>query len=260
MTTGVRRAADQLFRVDGRVALVTGGSRGLGRAMAVGLAAAGATVMITSRSGHAPETERAIHDLGGEVAVRSAGSDDAGPGPQLVQDVIDQFGTLDILVNNAGTNRRASVMEFTMQDWRAVLEVNLTATWALSQAAAKHMVERGHGKIVNVASLLSFQGGSTVPAYAAAKHAVAGLTRAMCNELAAHRINVNAIVPGYMATDMNAALLENESRNSEIRARIPAGRWGQPEDLVGAAVFLSSRASDYVNGHLLVVDGGWLAR
>lgn len=247
------------FRVDGCVALVTGGGRGIGQAVAVSLAAAGADIVVTSRSGRAEQTQQAVRETGRECSVRQVDFA-AEPTPQLVEDVVAEHGRLDILVNNAGVNRRAPVGEMTMPDWNSVVQVNLTATWVLAQAAARHMAAQGHGRIINLASLLSFQGGWTVPAYAAAKHAVAGLTKAMCNELAGRGVNVNAVAPGYVATDMNTALLQDESRSTEILARIPAGRWGTPADIAGSVVFLAAPASAYIHGHVLVVDGGWLAR
>ncbi len=170
------------------------------------------------------------------------------------------MGRIDILVNNAGIIRRADAVETSLADFTAVLDVNLSGVWALSQAAGRLMQAQGRGKIINIASLLSFQGGIRVPAYTAAKHAVAGLTKALANEWARHVINVNAIAPGYMATDNTEALRGDPERNRQIMERIPAGRWGVPEDLAGAVVFLASRASDYVHGHVLVVDGGWMAR
>jgi 2-deoxy-D-gluconate 3-dehydrogenase len=178
-----------------------------------------------------------------------------------VHETLSHFGKLDILINNAGTIRRAPATEYSEEDWATVIEVNLSSVFRLSQCAGKHMIERGQGgKIVNIASLLSFQGGITVPAYAASKGGVAQLTKALANEWAKHRINVNAIAPGYMRTTNTAALQADEVRNRQILERIPAGRWGEPKDVAGAAVFLSAPTSDYVNGHLLVVDGGWLGR
>lgn len=247
------------FRLDHRVALVTGGSRGIGRAVAVALAAAGAEVIVTSRSGKAPETQDAVREVGGECAVMRADFE-ADPGDRLVHKVVAGRGQLDILVNNAGVNWRAPISELTMPDWNTVMQVNLTATWVLAQAAAGHMAERGQGRIINLASLLSFQGGRTVAAYAAAKHAVAGVTKAMCNELAGQGVNVNAVAPGYVATEMNTALMQDSARSSEILARIPAGRWADPADIAGSVVFLAAPASAYVHGHVLVVDGGWMAR
>jgi 2-deoxy-D-gluconate 3-dehydrogenase len=179
---------------------------------------------------------------------------------RLVEQTLSEFGRLDILVNNAGIIRRAPATEYSEEDWAAVIEVNLNAVFRLSQLAGRHMVERGSGKIVNVASLLSFQGGLTVPAYAASKGGVAQLTKALANEWASKGVNVNAIAPGYMRTDNTAALQKDETRNRQILERIPAGRWGEAQDLAGAAVFLASAASDYINGHVLVVDGGWMGR
>jgi 2-deoxy-D-gluconate 3-dehydrogenase len=173
---------------------------------------------------------------------------------------VSEFGRIDILINNAGMIRRAPAVDFSEEDWQAVIEVNLSSVFRLSQAAGRTMISSGSGKIVNIASLLSFQGGITVPAYTASKSAVAGLTKAFANEWAKHNVNVNAIAPGYMATNNTAALRADETRNRQIMERIPAGRWGLSEDLAGAAVFLSSAASDYMHGHILVIDGGWLAR
>jgi 2-deoxy-D-gluconate 3-dehydrogenase len=179
---------------------------------------------------------------------------------RLIGSSLEQFGRLDILVNNAGTIRRAPATEYSEEDWATVIEVNLSSVFRMAQLAGRHMIERGGGKILNIASLLSFQGGITVPAYAASKGGVAQLTKALANEWAAKNINVNAIAPGYMRTDNTKALQENETRNRQILERIPAARWGEPSDLGGAAVFLCSPASDYVNGHVMVVDGGWMGR
>lgn len=254
-----------LFRLDGRVALVTGGNRGIGRAVAVTLAAAGADIVVTSRSGTAEETSDAVCDVGRDCGVLPADfspeanfTQDAAE--QLVRDAVAQHGRLDIVVNSAGINKRAPVLDMTMADWDAVLHVNLRSAWVLSQAAARHMASRKYGRIVNLASLLSFQGGWTAPAYAAAKHAIVGMTQAMCNELAGFGIGVNAVAPGYVATEMNTALMEDPMRCRDILARIPAGRWATPEDLAGSVVFLASPASSYIHGHVLVVDGGWMAR
>jgi 2-dehydro-3-deoxy-D-gluconate 5-dehydrogenase len=249
-----------LFRLDGRVALVTGGDKGLGQAMAIALAQAGADVAIVSRSGENAATLAQIeaagrHGLG--LTFDLARPESAA---QIVAQTTEQLGRLDILVNNAGTIRRAPAAETLPEDFSAVLDVNLTGLWALTQAAGRVMLAQGSGKIINIASVLSFQGGVRVPAYVASKHAVAGLTKALANEWAAHGINVNAIAPGYMITDNTQALRNDPQRSRQILERIPAERWGTPDDLVGAAVFLASRASDYVHGHVLVVDGGWLAR
>jgi 2-deoxy-D-gluconate 3-dehydrogenase len=249
------------FKLDGRVALVTGASAGLGAAIAVALAEAGAHVVAHGNSRAPGATCEQIERAGRRsLALRGDLSDKDVP-QQLVARTVAEFDRLDILVNNAGTIRRAPAAEYAAEDWAAVIEINLSSVFRLSQLAGRHMLERNEGgKIINIASLLSFQGGITVPAYAAAKGGVAQLTKALANEWARHRINVNAIAPGYMRTDNTAALQADETRNRQILERIPAARWGEPEDLTGAAVFLASAASDYVNGHILVVDGGWLGR
>jgi 2-dehydro-3-deoxy-D-gluconate 5-dehydrogenase len=249
-----------LFRLDGRVALVTGGDKGLGQAMAIALAQAGADVAIVSRSGDNAATLAAIAAAGrrGLGLTFDIGRPDSAA--QIVAQTTQQLGRLDILVNNAGTIRRAPAAETTLEDFSAVMDVNLTGLWALAQAAGRVMLAQGSGKIINIASVLTFQGGVRVPAYTASKHAVAGLTKALANEWAARGINVNAIAPGYMSTDNTQALRDDPQRSRQILERIPAERWGTPDDLIGAAVFLASHASDYVHGHVLVVDGGWLAR
>jgi len=238
------------FRLDDCVALVTGASTGLGAAIAVALAEAGAQIAC-----HGNTRSPAIgYAITGDLAKAETAND-------LITQTLDRFGRLDILINNAGTIRRAPAVDYSDDDWTAVIEVNLSSVFRLSKLAGKHMIDSGRGgKIVNIASLLSFQGGITVPAYAASKGGVAQLTKALANEWARHKINVNAIAPGYMRTTNTAALQADETRNRQILERIPAGRWGEPDDVAGAAVFLSSSASDYVNGHVLVVDGGWLGR
>ncbi|WP_435417014.1 2-dehydro-3-deoxy-D-gluconate 5-dehydrogenase KduD [Parerythrobacter aurantius] len=247
------------FDLTGRVALVTGANTGIGQAIAIALAAAGADVALAGRSA-AEETLSAVRALGRSGMLIAADLSSASPAGDVIEKAIAGLGGLDILVNNAGIIRRADAVDFTEEDWDAVIDTNLKSLFFLSQAAARRMMETGGGKIVNIASMLSFQGGVRVPSYTAAKSAVAGLTKALANEWAAAGINVNAIAPGYIATNNTAALQADEVRNRQILERIPAGRWGNPSDIGGAAVFLASAASDYVNGHILAVDGGWLAR
>ncbi len=249
------------FKLDGKVALVTGSARGIGKAIAIALAEAGADVACHCRNeGDAGETVAAITALGRRsFSVAGDMSEKDTPG-KVVEAAVAEFGRIDILINNAGMIRRAPAVEFSEDDWSAVIEVNLSSVFRMSQAAGRHMIGQGSGKIVNIASLLSFQGGITVPAYTASKSGVAGVTKALANEWAKHNVNVNAIAPGYMVTDNTAALRADETRNRQILERIPAGRWGGPDELAGAAVFLSSAASDYMQGHILVVDGGWMAR
>lgn len=249
------------FNLQNRVALVTGASTGLGAAIAIALAQAGAKVACHGNTRSPEATCEQINNAGGAAHALSGDLSLVETPKRLVAKTLERFGQLDILVNNAGTIRRAPAVEYSEVDWTAVLEVNLSSVFRLSQLAGRHMIESGRGgKIVNIASLLSFQGGITVPAYAASKGGVAQLTKALANEWAKHRINVNAIAPGYMRTTNTAALQADEVRNRQILERIPAARWGEPEDVAGAAVFLASAASDYVNGHVLVVDGGWLGR
>lgn len=249
------------FRLDCRTALVTGASSGLGQAIAIALAQAGADVACHCHSnGKADETCSTITDLGRRgISVTGDLGDKKAPG-QIVEKALAEFGRIDILINNAGTIRRASAVDYSEDYWSTVIEVNLSSVFRLSQAVGRLMIEQGGGKIVNIASLLSFQGGITVPAYTASKSGVAGLTKALSNEWARSKVNVNAIAPGYMETNNTAALRADETRNRQILERIPAGRWGMPDDLAGAAVFLSSAASDYLHGHIMVVDGGWMAR
>ena len=247
------------FDLGGRVAAVTGANTGLGRAIAEALAGAGADVALVGRSDPA-ETLAAIQALGRRAAWIKA---DLGSRPDygaIVAGAVGKLGGLHILVNNAGIIRRANAIDFTEADWDAVLDVNLKAVFFLSQAAARHMIPAGGGKIINIASMLSFQGGIRVPSYTASKSGIAGLTRLMANEWAGSGINVNAIAPGYFSTNNTAALQADAKRSAEILGRIPAGRWGNPQDLGGAAVFLASAAANYVQGIILPVDGGWLAR
>lgn len=250
-----------LFQLDKKVALVTGAGRGLGQAMAVGLAEAGADIAglyITS----CEETQAQVEALGRRFLAVECDLREATVAQlnEVVNQVAHEMGGLDILVNNAGIIRRAPALEFSEQYWDDVIQINLKALFFLSQAAARVMAEQGKGKIINIASMLSFQGGILVPSYTAAKSGVAGLTRALANEWAAHGINVNAIAPGYVATDNTAPLRADPQRNQAILARIPVGRWGDPADLKGVAVFLASAAADYMHGAIVPVDGGWLTR
>lgn len=251
----------ETFQIIGKNALVTGSHRGLGAAIAVGLAKAGANVGCHGRDPRPGPSCDAIREAGCKTFYISADLADSKTYSEILNKTISEFGSVDILVNNAGTIRRAPAADYPAEFWDELIAVNLTAVFHLSQLAARHMLERGTGgKILNIASLLSFQGGILVPAYAAAKGGVAQLTKALANEWAAKGINVNAIAPGYMATDNTTALRNDSLRGKQILDRIPAARWGQPDDITGAAVFLCSSASDYVHGHILAVDGGWLAR
>ncbi len=248
------------FRLDGRVATVTGANRGLGLGIATALAQAGADIVSVQRSSDCGALETAVRAAGrGFLAVTLDVGAENTPASALER-TLQTFGRADILVNNAGVQRRFPAADFPAADWELVLNVNLSAVFRFAQTYGRHMLAHGGGKIINIASLISVQGGFTIAAYAAAKHGVAGVTQALCNEWAARGINVNAIAPGYMATEMNSALIADPLRSTQIGARIPAGRWGEPADMGGAAVFLASRASDYIHGQMLAVDGGWLAR
>jgi len=251
----------EAFRLDGKNALVTGSHKGLGSAIAVALAKAGANVGCHGRDPRPGSSCDAIRAAGRKTFYVSRDLANSEAWPALIEKTIAEFGSIDILVNNAGVIRRAPAEDYTQAAWEEVIAVDLTAVFRLSQLAGQHMLRRGAGgKILNIASLLSFQGGTLVPAYAAAKGGVAQLTKALANEWASKRINVNAIAPGYMATDNTAALRNDPVRSRQILERIPAARWGEPSDVAGAALFLCSSASDYVHGHVLAVDGGWLAR
>lgn len=247
------------FDLAGKTALVTGANTGIGQAIAVALAQAGVDVAVAGRS-EPTETLAAIEATGRKAVNIAADFGSIEPVGRVVDEALAGLGSIDILVNNAGIIRRADLLDFGEADWDAVIDTNLKTLFFLSQAAAKHMAERGSGKIINIASLLTFQGGVRVPSYAAAKSGVGGVTKAMANELASKGVQVNAIAPGYIATNNTAALQADETRNRQITERIPAGRWGRPQDIAGAALFLASPASDYVTGHILAVDGGWLAR
>jgi 2-deoxy-D-gluconate 3-dehydrogenase len=248
------------FKLNGRVAIVTGAARGLGQGAAIGFAEAGADVAVVDVL-PTDDTAHKVRALGRRVCQVPADLMDRASVQRVVDATVKELGGIDILLNNAGIIRRAPLLEFSEKDWDEVIKLNEDAVFFLSQAVARQMVKQGRGgKIINIASMLSFQGGIRVPSYTAAKSAVMGLTKLFANELAPHRINVNAVAPGYMATDNTAPLRADPARSSEILGRIPAGRWGEPEDLQGALVFLASAASDYVTGYALAVDGGWLSR
>ena len=248
------------FKLNGKVAIVTGASTGLGQGIALALSEAGADIVGVDYV-EMPDTKQYIELKGGRFVGVVANLLSTEPVAGIIQKAVDTFGRLDILVNNAGIIRRTDAIDFSEKDWDDVLNINLKTVFFFSQAAAKQFISQGSGgKIINIASMLSFQGGIRVPSYTASKSGVMGITRAMANEWAKHNININAIAPGYMATNNTAALRADEQRSSDILARIPAGRWGTPADVQGPAVFLASSASDYVNGYTIAVDGGWLAR
>ena len=248
------------FKIDNKTAIVTGAGRGLGQALAMGLAEAGANLALVDVIDMS-ETAKKIEALGKKAICITADLSSKDCVEGIITKTKEAFGSIDILFNNAGIIRRAPITDFTEKDWDDVMNINIRTVFFLSQAVAKVMIEQGKGgKIVNTASMLSFQGGVFVPSYTASKSAIMGLTKLLANELSAHKINVNAIAPGYMATDNTAALRADEKRNAEILGRIPAGRWGEPQDLKGAAVFLASKASDYITGYTVAVDGGWLSR
>ena len=248
------------FNLEGKVALITGCNTGLGQGMAVGLAQAGCDIIGVNHSG-ADDTPALVEATGRQFVNINADLMDSSCIPQVVEQAVAAFGRIDILVNNAGIIRRQDAIEFSEQNWDDVMNINSKTVFFMSQAVARQFISQGSGgKIINIASMLSFQGGIRVPSYTASKSAVMGLTRLMANEWAAHNINVNAIAPGYMATNNTEQLRNDEGRSQEILGRIPAGRWGKPDDMMGPVVFLASSASDYVNGYTLAVDGGWLAR
>ncbi len=250
---------NSLFDLTGKVAVVTGGSTGLGAGMSLGLAEAGADIVLVDRVASI-ETEQNIKALGRQSMVVVADLSKRESPQEIIKTVIDKFGRIDILINNAGIIRRTPAVDFSEKDWDEVMMINSRSAFFMCQLAGREMMKQKKGKIINVASLLSFQGGILVPSYAASKAAIAQITKSLANEWAQYGINVNAIAPGYMATNNTKALREDAVRSKAILDRIPAARWGMPEDLKGAAIFLASSASDYVNGHVLVVDGGWLAR
>ncbi|QFT78485.1 2-dehydro-3-deoxy-D-gluconate 5-dehydrogenase KduD [Erythrobacter sp. THAF29] len=247
------------FDLSGKVAIVTGANTGIGQGIALALAEAGADIALVARS-DASKTHSMIEDTGRKAIVIEADLSTIEPCARIVEETVESLGGLDILVNNAGIIRRNDALDFTEDDWDAVLDTNLKTLFFLCQAAGRHMAKHGAGSIINIASMLTFQGGIRVASYTASKSGVGGLTKLLANEWAAKGINVNAIAPGYIATNNTAALQADATRNRQILERIPAGRWGEPSDLGGAAVFLASDAARYVQGHILAVDGGWLAR
>ena len=250
-----------LFRLDGKVAIVTGCNRGIGQGLTLALAEAGADIFGISTQAAAPETKALVEKAGRRFAYLQADLGSTRPIPGIFAKAVETFGHVDITVNNAGIIRRNDSIDFTEQDWDDVMNVNIKSLFFMCQAAARqYMKQKSGGKIINVASILSFQGGIRVPSYTASKSGIKGITMAMANEWARHGINTNAIAPGYIATDNTAPLRADAERSKAILDRIPAGRWGEPRDLGGAVVFLSSKASDYMNGFTLAVDGGWLAR
>lgn len=250
---------NMLFDLTGKSAVVTGASTGLGMGMTLGLASAGADVLLVDHV-QCEEAASKVTNLGRRAATLTVDLMKMESIRAVTEKAIAEFGKIDILVNNAGIIRRAPALEFSEKDWDEVMQLNSKTVFFLTQAAARDMIKRKYGKVINVASLLAFQGGIIVPSYSASKGAVAQTTKALANEWAPHGIRVNAIAPGYMATNNTKALREDPVRSKAILDRIPAGRWGNPEDLQGAAIFLASAASDYVTGHILAVDGGWLAR
>jgi 2-deoxy-D-gluconate 3-dehydrogenase len=248
------------FKLDGKVAIITGGNTGLGQGYAVALAKAGADLLVSTHGKNWEDTRELVEATGRKIEFVQADLTKKEDREKIVERCMEFYGKIDILVNNAGTIRRAPLLEYKDEDWQAVMDINLNSVYHLSKDVAKIMVEQGSGKIINIASMLTFQGGKFVPAYTASKHGVAGITKAFANELACHNIQINALAPGYIETANTAPIRADEKRNAEILSRIPADRWAKPFDLMGAVVFLASRASDYVNGHILAVDGGWLVR
>lgn len=260
MENNLNNFSMDFFSLNGKVAMVTGGNTGLGQGYAVALAKAGADLVIPTYDKNWDETRELIEAEGRKVVFVQADLTKKEDRENVIKVSMDSFGKIDILVNNAGTIRRAPLLEYKEEDWNAVMDINLNAVYHLSQSVAQIMVEQNSGKIINIASMLSFQGGKFVPPYTASKHAIAGITKAFANELACKNIQINAIAPGYVATANTAPIRADEKRNAEILGRIPAERWAEPFDLMGTVVFLASKASDYVNGHILAIDGGWLVR
>lgn len=251
---------ENLFGLDGKVALVTGGNTGLGLAYSKALMESGANLLVTIFDDNTKELEEYANDLGKKVLFLKGDLTNKDFRETVVKKCIEEYGKIDILVNNAGTIRRAPLLEYKDEDFLLVMDINLNAVYFLSQLVVREMVKQGYGKIINIASMLSFQGGKFVPPYTASKHGVVGITKAFANELADKNIQINAIAPGYIKTENTRPIREDAKRNEEILNRIPAGRWGETEDLMGAVVFLASNASNYINGHVLAVDGAWLVR
>ncbi|OCG06919.1 2-deoxy-D-gluconate 3-dehydrogenase [Gilliamella sp. wkB178] len=247
------------FDLTGKNAIITGASRGIGKSLAMSLANAGANIIIIDVM-RDEQTEQEIKKYNVTCETITFDLSHFEEYENLISDIINKYQHIDILINNAGIQRRHPSVDFPKTDWDLVININMNAVFFMCQKVGKHMIERGYGKIINIASLLAFQGGYTIPAYTAAKSAVAGFSKSLSNEWASKGITINCIAPGYIATEMNTALMNDETRNRQILERIPAGRWGKPEDLGGAAVFLSSSASDYINGFTIAVDGGWLGR
>lgn len=250
----------QLFSVKNKSVFITGASRGIGKALAIGFAKAGAKVICaSSKAGGTAQTLAEIKNIGGEAFGVHADLANTEEVEIMLNTILTDHGTIDVVINNGGTISRFPAVEYPLSEFKKVIDVNVNAAFLINQVLGKKMIQHGHGKIINIASMLSFTGGLTVPAYTASKHAIAGLTKALANEWASLNIQVNAIAPGYFSTDNTQALRDNPERNKYIKNRIPAGKWGEAEQLVGAAIFLASEASQYVNGHILAVDGGWLA-
>ena len=249
-----------LFSLQNKTALVTGGNTGLGRALSVALATAGADVLVAGLEEDDGTTDRLINEQGRRLAFIKADLTQPGVAGHVVRSCVEEFGSLDILVNSAGISLLADVADFGRQQWDTMVAINLTAAFELAHEASPFMIAQGSGKIINVASLFSFLGGRDSPAYAATKAGLVGFTKAYCDELAGYNIQVNAIAPGYFATALTEATRADSATYSQVVERIPAGRWGEAGDLMGAVVFLASRAADYVNGHVLTVDGGYLVR